>query len=151
MSGAMGNTAESDLLKLLFQNTAWANIGNAGGLLPSTVAGNYYAGLSTGTLTGASTQSTTEAAYTGYSRVPIARSAGGWTVTGSAPTVAENAAAVTFGLCTLGSETENYATIGRDSAGAGEVITWGPLTSPLAVSPGITPSYAINALQATVL
>lgn len=151
MSGAMGNNAEADLLKLLFQNTNWANVGDVTGLRGSTTAGSFFGGLSTGTLTGASTQLTTEAAYTSYARVAIARSSGGWTVTGSAPTTAENAAAVIFPQCTGGPETETYGTIGRDSSGAGEVITWGPLTAPLAVANLVTPSYAINALQATLL
>jgi len=147
----MGNSAESDLLTLLFQNTNWANLGDATGLRGSGTAGSFYIGLSTGTLTGASTQSTTEAAYTGYGRVAVARSSGGWTITGSAPTTAENAAAITFGACTGGSETETYCVIGRDSSGAGEVITWGALTASLAVSNGITPSFAPDALQATLL
>jgi hypothetical protein len=150
MASAMGNTAESDLLKLLFQNTAWANLGSAGGLQPSSAAGSFFIGLSTGTLTGASTQTTTEAAYTSYARVAVARSSAGWTITGSAPTISENAAAVTFPAATGGSETETYAVIGRDTSGAGEVIFWGALTSSLAVSNGITPSFAINALQATM-
>lgn len=147
MSGAFGNTAESDLLILLFQNTNWANVGDATGLRGSTTAGSFYVELSTGALSGTSTQSTTEAAYTGYGRVAVARSSGGWTVTGSNPTTAENAAAVTFGADTVGSETETDCSIGRDAAGAGEVIVWGPLTASLAVSPGITPSFAINSLK----
>ena len=151
MATALGNTAESDLLKLLFQNTSWANIGNAGGLGASSSAGSFYIGLSTGTLSGSSTQSTTEAAYTSYARVAVARSSAGWTITGSAPTTSENAAAVTFPACTGGSETETYAVIGRDVSGGGEVIYWGALSASLAVSNGITPSFAINALQATML
>jgi hypothetical protein len=150
MSGGIGNTAASDLLKLLFQNTNWANVGDATGLRGSTTAGSFYVELSTGALSGSSTQSTTEAAYVGYGRVAIARSSGGWTVTGSAPTIAENAAATTFGASTSGPETEVAASIGRDSSGAGEVITWGPLSANLVVNNGITPSFAINALQATV-
>lgn len=151
MSGGMSSTAESDALKLFFQNTNWANVGDATGLRGSTTAGSFYAELSTGTLTASSTQSTTEAVYTSYARVAIARSSGGWTITGSAPTIAENAAAVTFPACTGGSETETYASIGRDSSSTGEVIGWGPLTASLAVSSGITPSFAINALQFTLL
>lgn len=151
MATAIGNTAESDLLSLVFKNVSWANVGNAGGLLQSTVAGSFFIGLSTGTLSGTSTQTTTEAAYTSYARVAVARSGSGWTVTGSAPTTAENAAAVTFPACTGSSETETYAVIGRDSSGAGEVIFWGALSSSLAVSSGITPSFAINALAATLL
>jgi len=151
MSGQMGNTAESDLLKLLFQNTNWANVGNAGGLSGSSAAGSFFIGLATAALSGSSTQSSSEAAYTGYGRVAVARSTGGWTITGSSPTTSENAAAVTFGACTGGSETEQAAQIGRDSSGTGETIVLGPLTANLAVSNGITPSFAINALQATLL
>jgi hypothetical protein len=150
MASGMGNTAESDLLKLLFQNTAWANVGSAGGLGASSTAGSFFIGLSTGALSGSSTQTTTEAAYTSYARVAIARSSGGWTITGSSPTTSENAAACTFPACTGGSETEQAAVIGRDTSGAGEVIFWGALSSNLAVSNGITPSFAINALQATM-
>ncbi len=151
MSTAMGNTAESDLLKLLFQNTAWANVGNAGGLQPSSAAGSFYISLHTATLSGSSSQTSSEAAYTSYARVAVARSSGGWTITGSAPTIAENAAAVTFPACTGGSETETYTMVGRDSSSTGENLFWGALTSSLAVSSGITPSFAINALQAQML
>jgi len=151
MATAMGNTAESDLLSLLFLNTNWANLGDATGLRGSTTAGSFYISLSTGTLSGTSTQSTTEAAYTSYARVAIARSGTGWTITGSAPTTAENAAACTFPAATGGSETETYAVIGRDSSSTGESLFWGALSSSLAVSSGITPSFAINALQATML
>lgn len=151
MASGKGNTAESDLLKLLFQNVSWANVGNAGGLLQSTVAGSFAIALSTGTLSGGSSQNTTEAAYTSYARATIARSSAGWTITGSAPTTSENAAACTFPACTGGSETETYANIGRDSSGAGEVMYWGALSAGLAVSSGITPSFAINALAATEL
>jgi len=151
MASAIGNTAESDLLTLLFQNTNWANLGDATGLRGSTTAGSFFIGLSTGTLSGTSTQTTTEAAYTSYARVTVARSSGGWTISSSAPTLSKNAAAVTFPACTGSSETETYAVIGRDSSGAGEVIFWGALSSSLAVSSGITPSFAINALSASLL
>lgn len=151
MSSAMGNTAESDCLLLIFNNTNWANLGDATGLRGSTTAGSFFVGLSTGTLSGTSTQTTTEAAYTSYARVAVARSSGGWTISGSAPTTAKNTAAVTFPACTGSSETETNAQIGRDSSGAGETLFWGALSSSLAVSSGITPSFAINALSAGLL
>lgn len=147
---SLSDTAESDWLKLLFQNTSWANVGNAGGILQSSVAGSFYIGLSTGTLTDTSTQTSTEAAYTGYARVAVARSSGGWTLSGTSPTQVANAGAVTFGACTAGSETETYFVIGRDSSAAGEVIYWGALTASLAVSAGITPSFATSALVANI-
>ena len=148
---SLGNTSESDLLKLIFQNTNWANVGDAGGLRGSVTAGSFYISLHTGALTGVSSQNTTEAAYTSYARVAVARSAGAWTVSGSSPTQSANVAAVTFPQCTGGAETETYFAIGRDSAGAGEVLWYGALTSPLAVSNNITPSFSAGALIATLL
>lgn len=142
-----GNTAESDLLKLLVQNTTWANVGSAGGLGASATAGSLFVSLHTATLTGSSTQTTSEAAYTGYSRVGVARSSAGWTLSGSSPTTAANAAAVTFPACTGGSETETNFSASRDTSGAGELMWYGALGSSLAVSNGITPSFPIGTLQ----
>lgn len=150
MAGGLSNASQSDLLLLLANNTSWANVGNAGGIPQSTVAGSFYVELSTGTLTAASTQSMTEAAYTSYARQAVARSSAGWTVSGSSPTQFANAAAVTFPKCTGGSETETYFSVGRDSSSTGEVLWWGPLTSSLAVSNNITPSFAISALVCTI-
>lgn len=147
---SLSDTAESDVLKLIFQNTNWANVGDATGLRGSTTAGSFYVALSTGTLTDTSTQTSTEAAYTSYARQAVARSSGGWTVSGTAPTQVANAAAINFPQCTGGSETETYFSVGRDSSGAGEVLWYGALTSSLAVSNGITPSFAIGALVCTI-
>lgn len=117
MSTGMSNAGESDLLKLLFQNT---NFPNAPVIQGSSTAGSYYAALHTSTGPGqAGTQSTNEAAYPGYGRVAIARTSGAWTITGSNPTTAENAAAVTFPAATGGSETENYASL-RDRCADGQ-------------------------------
>ena len=148
---SLGATAESDILKLIFQNTNWANLGDATGLRGSTAAGSFYISLHTATLTSTATQSTSEAAYTGYARVAVARSAGGWNITGSNPTSAANVAAVTFGAATAGTETETNFVVGRDVSGVGEVLWYGALTSGLAVSAGITPSFAIGALVCTLL
>lgn len=144
---SLGDTAESDLLLLIFNNTNWANVGDATGLRGSTTAGSFYVGLSTGTLTDTSTQATTAAAYGAYARVAVARSSGGWTISGTSPTQAANAAAVTFPQATSGSETETYFVVGRDSGtAAGEALWIGALTTSLAVSTNITPSFAIGAL-----
>lgn len=144
------NTAEADVLKLIFQNTNWANVGDATGLRGSSTAGSFYISLHTANPGQAGNQTTSEAAYTSYARQAVARSSGGWTVTGSNPTTAENAAAISFPQCTGGSETETYFVVGRDSSGNGEILLYGALTSSLAVSNGITPSFAINALTCTL-
>jgi hypothetical protein len=150
----MSNAAEADTLKLLFQNTNFANMGDATGLRGSTTAGNYFVALHTGAGPGQTgTQSTNEAAYVGYGRVGVARSSAGWTITGSNPTTAENAVAVTFGASTSGPETETFASIGQETSGAGEVYFIVTITSPgggLIVNPGVQPSFAINALTVTL-
>lgn len=144
---ALGNTSQTALVTLLFQNTAMANVGNVGGLQPSSAAGSFYISLHTANPGTTGTQTTSEAAYTSYARVAIARSSGGWTVTGNQPCIAENAAACTFPAATGGSETETYFGIGTASSGTGQLLISAALSSSLAVSSGITPSFAINALQ----
>lgn len=150
---SLGNTAETDLLKLIFQNTNWANVGDATGLRGSTTAGSFYISLHTADPGEAGGQTTSEAAYASYARVAVARSAGGWTVSGTAPTQAANAAIVSFPQCSSGGpETETYFVVGRDSSGAGECLFIGQITSPatgLIVAANITPSFAIGALVCT--
>lgn len=140
------NAAQTAILQLLFENTAYANVGNAGGLQPSSSAGSLYIALHTASPGAGGAQNVSEAAYTGYARVAVARSSGLWTIAGSTPTVLANAAAVTFPTCTGGSETETYFSIGLALSGATAIMFFGALTSPLAVSNGITPSFAIGQL-----
>lgn len=147
---ALGNTSETALADLLFQNTAMANVGNTAGIQPSGVAGNYYVALHTANPGATGTQSTSEAAYTGYARVAVARTSGGWTVAGNQPVVVSNTAAITFPACTAGSETETYFSIGTAASGTGQILVWGALTASLTVSNGITPSFAIGQLTASI-
>ena len=87
------NAFENSLLLLILNNTNIANIGDATGLRGSSAAGNVYVGLHTADPGEAGTQATSEATYTGYARVAVARTAGGWTVAGNA---FSNTAAITF-------------------------------------------------------
>lgn len=80
---SMSNASETALLNLLFNNTDWANVGDAAGLQNSATAGSFYVALHTGDPGEAGTQATNEATYTGYARVAVARSGAGWTVTGN--------------------------------------------------------------------
>jgi hypothetical protein len=141
------NALENSLLLLLFNNTALANVGNAGGLQPSTVAGSLFVALHTADPGEAGDQTTSEATYTGYARVGVARSSAGWTVSGTAPTIAANAAAVTFGLDTAGTNVLTHFSVGLVSAGASVIVASGALTAPLTVNPGITPAFAIGQLS----
>lgn len=139
------NTFENDLLLLIFNNTDIALIGDAGGIQNSAAAGSLYVSLHTSDPGEAGDQTTNEANYTGYARVAVARTAGGWTVTGN---VAENAAVITFGICTAGSNTITHFGIGTSSAGAGKLLYSGT-TSSLAVSTNITPEFPAGGIDVT--
>lgn len=144
---ALNNTGQSALVNLYFNNTAAANIGNTAGLQPSGVAGSWFISLHTANPGVTGNQQTSEAAYGSYARVGIARSGAGWTVTGNQPCIAENAAACTFPTAASGTETETYFGIGTLTSGAGSLLISAVLSSSLAVTTGITPSFAINSLQ----
>lgn len=138
-----GNTFENDWLKLIFQATAIANIADNASASPLT---NLYVSLHTGDVGEAGDQTTNEATYTGYARVAVARTSGGWTVTANA---VENTAAITFGQCTAGSNTITHFAVGTASSGAGKVLYKGALTSSLAVSTNVIPEFAAGALDIT--
>lgn len=136
------NAFETELLTLLFNNTNVANIGDATGLRGSTAAGSYSIAL----YTAAPTESAqgTEANYTGYARVAVNRTTGGWTISGNS---ASNAAAVTFGQCTAGTNTiTSFAICKAGTAGVNDSIIYGNLTENRAISAGITPEFAIGQL-----
>ena len=79
---SLTNTAEANLLNLIFLNLDWANIGDASGLQNSATAGSFYVSLHTSDPGEAGDQSTNEIAYTGYARVAVARTSGVFIVTG---------------------------------------------------------------------
>jgi len=141
---SIGDTFENDLMKLIFNATAIANIADNAATSPLT---NLYVDLHTADPGETGTQTTSETSYTGYARVAVARTSGGWTVTAN---VASNVAAITFGACTAGTPTITYATVGTASSGTGKILLSGALTAPLAVNPGITPSFAIGTLTVSV-
>lgn len=144
---SMSNTFENDTLLLVFHNQTLSLIGDATGLRSSATTGSLYIGLHTADPGEAGTQTTSEISYTGYARVAVARSPAAWTV--STNTVS-NAAAINFGLCTAGSGTATYFSVGTDSSGAGKILYSGILTAQLAISTGITPSFAISALTVSL-
>lgn len=138
------NAFETALLTLYFNNTDHANIGDAGGLQNSAAAGSFYISLHTGDPGEAGTQTTSEATYTSYARVAVARSGAGWTVSGAN---VSNAAAINFPAATGGTNTITHFGIGSDLSGTGNLFFKGALSASLAVSSGITPSFAIGELD----
>ena len=146
---SLTNQAELDLLDLYFTNVDAPNIGDAGGLQNSVAEGTIQISLHTGALSDTDTTPVTlEAAYTSYVRKTVARNISIWTVAGATATC-DNDAAITFVAATGGSETETY--FGLTMMGTGVYLQlWGALSSGLAVSSGITPEFAAQALAITL-
>ena len=144
---SMSNASETALLNLLFNNTDWANVGDAAGLPNSAEAGSFYVALHTADPTDAGNQTTSEASYTGYARVAVARTGGGWTISGIQ---VSNTATVQFGECTAGSATVTHFSVGLRASGAGDILYSGALSASRAVSAGITPLFNPATLVGTV-
>lgn len=141
------NVFENGLLSLIFENANYANVGDATGLRGSTTAGVFYISLATADPGETGTQTTSEANYTSYARVSVARSTAGWTV---AAGVADNDAAINFPAATGGSSTATNFGVGSDVSGVGNLFLKGALAGSLAISSGITPSFAIGALDVSL-
>ena len=146
---ALTNLAELDILDLLMTNVAFPNVGDAAGLLPSAGAGTWAIALHTGNaISDTSTvQTDNEAAYTGYARETVVRSTAGWTVGGDG--LADNDAAITFTISTSGPETETDVSLGGNDAGGDVMQIFGSLAADLVVNNGVTPEFAIGALDIT--
>lgn len=127
------NTLEDEILDLLFNADAIANIADNAASSPLT---NLQVSLHTGDPGEAGSQTTNEAAYTSYARVAVARTSGGWTSSGGSVSPASN---ISFPAATGGSETETHFGIGSATSGAGVLYIKGTVTPNIVVSNGVTP------------
>lgn len=140
---SLSNSSETALLNLLFNNLAWANVGDASGLQPSATAGSFHIALHTSDPGETGTQTTNEASYTGYGRVAVARSSAGFTISGNQ---VSNTATVQFSECTAGSATVTHFSVGTAASGAGSIIYRGALSASRSISAGITPLFNAGSL-----
>jgi hypothetical protein len=128
-----GDTFEADLLKLIFQAVAIANVADNAATSPLT---SLYVSLHTADPGEAGSQTTSEATYTGYARVAVARTSGGWAITGSS---ISPAATISFPAATGGANTVTYLGVGTAISGAGKLLYSGTVTPNISVSAGVTP------------
>jgi hypothetical protein len=123
----------SNLLKLIFNATAYANLADNAASSPFT---NLYVSLHTASPGATGTQTTSEAAYTSYARVAVARTSGGFTVTANS---VSPAATISFPACTGGTATITHWGVGTSSSGAGHLLYYGAVSPNISVSSGVTP------------
>lgn len=133
-----GNTFENDLLKLIFNGTAIANIADNAASSPLT---NLYVSLHTGDPGEAGDQTTSECAYTSYARVAVARTGSGWTVTDNS---VSPAAEIAFPAATGGTETVTHFAVGTATSGTGKVLYKGTVTPNISVTSGVTPKLSTS-------
>lgn len=130
---AKGATFDNDLLKLILQAVAIANIADNAASSPLT---NLYVSLHTADPGAAGSQTTSEAAYTSYARVAVARTSGGWSVSSN---VGSPVANIDFPQCTGSTATITNFAVGTASSGAGKILWTGTVTPNISVSSGVTP------------
>lgn len=127
-----GDTFENDLLKLIFNATGIADLADNDATSPATT---LTVALHTGDPGEAGTQSTSETAYTGYARIAVNRTSGGWVVTGNS---VSPAAVIDFGECTAAPG----AALTHFSIGTGvanKLLYKGTLTPNIVVAVGVIP------------
>ena len=132
---AKSNASANDALLMFLKGTD-----------PSFRAGaNLYLALYTATPGVAGTAITNETAYTNYARQTLVK-ASAWTDGGTSFT---NAGLIQFPQCGATGATLTYVAIVTTASGAGEILYFGSLNSPLAVANLIQPQFAIASLTVT--
>lgn len=135
---AKSATFDNDLLQLIFNAVAIANLAQ-NGVSPIT---SIFVALHTGDPS-AGDQTTSEAAYTGYARVGVARTSGGWTVTTNS---VSPAAAINFGKCTaVPGGALTYASVGVATSGASKILYSGALNPSITMAVGVQPQIPTTA------
>jgi hypothetical protein len=132
MALGFGSNTRNNLLLLLFNATAWANIAQ-NGVSPLT---NLDVSLNTADPSSGATMNTNETSYTSYARVSVARTSGGWTVSGAS---VSPVSAITFPACTGSTATITHFCIGKTGGGATDILFCGTVTPNISVSSGVTP------------
>lgn len=127
------DTFENDWLKLVFNATAIASLADNAGTTPLT---NLFVALHSADPGEAGTQATNEVAYTSYARVTIARTSGGWTVTGSS---VSPVATISFPACTGSTATATHFSVGAAVSGASKYFYAGAISPTISISTGVTP------------
>ena len=128
-----GDTFENDLLKLIFNATDIALIADDTVTTPLT---NLFVSLHTADPTDSGNQESSEADYTSYARVSVARTSGGFTVTTNS---VSPAADIDFIEATGGSNTVTHFAIGTLVTGTGKILYHGTVTPNIVVTSGVIP------------
>jgi hypothetical protein len=131
---SFSNTAENAILALIFNATAWANMADNAASSPQA---NIAMALHTADPGEGGTQSTSEAAYTSYARVNVARSTSGFSAPSGGST--SPAANIDFPTGTGGSGTVTHFSAGKTGGGATDIHMSGTVTPNIVTGSGVLP------------
>lgn len=129
----IADVTENNLLKLIYNATAWANFADNAATTPQT---NTHVALATADPGDAGTMATSESAYTSYARVNVARTTGGWTVTANSVSPVAN---IDFPAGTGGTGTVTHWSTGKTGGGAADILLSGTVTPNIVTGNGVTP------------
>ena len=127
------DVAETAILSLIFNATAWANMADNAASSPQA---NIAVALHTADPADSGTMATSEATYTSYARQSVARTSGGWTVTNNSVSPAAN---IDFAAGTGGAGTVTHASVGKTGGGAAAIHMVGTVTPNIVTGNGVTP------------
>jgi len=131
---SISDATETNILKLIFNAVAWANMADNAATTPNT---QTAVALHTGDPGDTGSMSTSEIAYTSYARAAVARSSTGWSInsTGTMVPVAN----IDFAAGTGGSGTATFASVGKQGAGAADILWSGSVSPSIVTGNGVTP------------
>ena len=133
---SIADTSETAIMALIFNATAWGNYADNAATAPQT---NIHWALHTADPGDAGTLATSEAAYTGYARVNVARTSGGHTVTANS---VSPVATVSFPAGTGGTGTVTNSSTGKTGGGALAILFSGTVTPNIVTGNGVTPQLS---------
>jgi hypothetical protein len=128
------NAFETDLLELIFQGIAITGLAQN----HASPVASLAVSLHTADPGEAGTQATNETTYGSYARVAIARTTGGWTVSGATVSPVAN---ISFPTATSGTATLTHFGVGTNATAgqAGYLIYKGTISPNISVTSGVTP------------
>lgn len=133
---SLSDAAETSILSLIFNATAWANLADNAASSPMS---NIPTALHTADPADGGTQATSEVTYTSYARTNVARTSGGFTVSGNNPTQAAPVANILFPAGTGGGGTVTNFSYGKTG---GAIIFSGSVAPNIITGTGITPELS---------
>ena len=128
------NQSANNILKLILNGTAWANIADNAAASPAT---QFFLSLHTADPGVSGTQATNETAYAGYARIPVARTSGGFVITNNSAALAANMDFATAPVAASGTLT--HWGLGTLVSGAGNLLYRGPIAPTIALAEGVIP------------